>query len=47
MMVRGGITKDGLPKSKVYPCRICGLIVRLIQFCVPNVTSRSTEDVLT
>ena len=28
MIVGGGITRDGLSKSEVYPCGVCGLIVR-------------------
>ena len=28
VMVSDGITKDGMPKSKVDPCGVCSLIVK-------------------
>ena len=46
MLANGFITKDGLSEAKVYPCRVCVLVVKLINFCVFNVVSGFTVDVL-
>ena len=41
VMVSSGITKDGMSKSKVDPCWVCGSV----QFCEYNAVSASTVDV--
>ena len=38
MIVSENITKDGLSKSKAYPCWICSLREKVI-FCMHNVVS--------
>ena len=46
-MVNGGITKDGMSKSKVDACGVCSLIVkRLTQLSVYSVVNRTTVDVV-
>ena len=45
VMVCGGITKEGVSKSKVDPCGVCNLIVKANPFCVYSVVNGSTLDV--
>ena len=46
VMVSGAIAKDGLSKITVYPHVIYDLRFNLHRFCVRNVVSESTVDVL-
>ena len=46
VMVRKGITNDDQYKSIIYLCGICSFYIEATQFCMHNVVSRSTEDVL-
>ena len=46
MKLSGNIAEDALSKGEVYPCGVCSLRVMQTQFCMHNVVSASTLDVL-